>query len=108
MSSNLPGNLGTSSLNIAVPKGQIHPIWTYYVYSTNIYNVIRRLLRSFLITTSDFSAMTPVEDQEEIRLLLETLHFAFPVPQTTVVAEFGYEQLLLNLFHRVFGFYNNP
>jgi len=52
--------------------------------------------------------MTPVEDQEEIRLLLETLHFAFPMPQTTVVAEFGYEQLLLNMFHRVFGFYNNP
>jgi hypothetical protein len=100
--------LSSTSTSITVPPGQIHPIWTYYVYSTNIYYVMKRLSRQFLITTNDFAPFLPVDDKEEIRLLLETLHFAFPVPQTTVVAEFSYDQLLLNMFFRVFGFYNNP
>lgn len=69
---------------------------------------MKRFLRSFITTINDFGPFTPVEDKEEIRLLLETMHFAFPVPRTTIMSEFGYEQLLLNMFHRVFGFYNNP
>ncbi|ALI34913.1 hypothetical protein NMY3_00704 [Candidatus Nitrosocosmicus oleophilus] len=97
----------TSSLKIGVPQGTVHPIWTYYVYSTNIYNVMRRVLRTFLITNNQFS-LTPVEDQEEIQLLLETLKYGYSSPKTTIVSEFGYEQLLINTFHRTFGFFNNP
>lgn len=98
-------------MSISVPPGQIHPIWTYYMYTTNMYNVIKRFIRQFLITNNDFGPFLPVDDLEEIRLLLETLHYGFVVPQTLVVAEFGYngyEQLLLNMVHRVFGAYNNP
>ena len=39
---------------------------------------------------------------------METLNFAYPMPKTTIMSEFGYEQLLINMFHRVFGAYNNP
>jgi len=108
MSRGMGPNYSNMPMNIAVPVGQVHPIWTYYIYSTNIYNVMRRFIRTFLITNNEFGSFLPVDDSEEISLLLETLHFAYPVPQTTIVAEFGYEQLLLNMFHRVFGFYNVP
>jgi len=94
------------TLNIGKPEG-LHPIWTYYVYSTNIYNVFRRLLRNFLITNKEFS-LTPVEDRQEIDLLMETMSYAYPTPKTTIMSEFSYEQLLINMFHRVFNYYNNP
>jgi len=95
-----------NTLDIQKSEG-LHPIWTYYMYSTNIYNVFRRLLRTFLITNKEFS-LTPVEDRPEIDLLMETMTFAYPTPKTTIMSEFSYEQLLINMFHRVFNFYNNP
>jgi hypothetical protein len=96
-----------SSIAIKTPEEKIHPIWTYYVYTTNIYNTMRRLLRTLLVTNNVFS-LTPVEDKNEINLLLETLTLAYPTPKTTIMSEFSYEQLLLNMFHRNFGFYSNP
>jgi hypothetical protein len=97
----------SAGISIGVPADKIHPIWTHYVYSTNIYNVMRRMLRSFMISNTDFNLL-PVEDMNEIKLFLEIIAKAYPIPKSTILSEFSHEQMLLNMLYRVFGFYNNP
>jgi hypothetical protein len=94
-----------STINIGIPQGKIHLIWTHYIHSTNIYNVMRRVLREFLTSNARFS-LTPVEDAKEIDLLLETMNLVYPAPPSPLIGEFGYEQLLLNMLQRVFGIDN--
>jgi hypothetical protein len=99
--------MSSSIPSIKVPLGKTHPIWNHYVYSTNIYNVMRRMLRSFMISNADFNLL-PVEDQNETNLFLELIENAYPLPKSTIMAEFSHEQMLINMLYRIFGFYNNP
>ena len=48
----------SSQLGIAGRQGIIHPIWTYYAYSINTYNVMKRVLRTLLVTNNQFRLNT--------------------------------------------------
>jgi hypothetical protein len=52
-------------------------------------------------------SLTPVEDNQGVRLLMET--FALCISFIEHYVDDGtHEQLLLNMFHRAFDFYKNP
>ncbi len=96
-------NTMNSSIDIRVPGNKRHPIWLYYIERTNIVNVFRAILRSFLITDIDMS-LTPVEDKRLSDKLLETVNYVFPTEHSTIARQFGLEQLRWNIYQRVFGY----
>ena len=96
-------NSSMSSVDIKVTKDKSHPIWLYYVERTNMPNVFRSLFRSFLTTDTELS-LTPVEDQDIVDLLTETMNYVFPYERSTITREYGLEQLRWNIYQRVFGY----
>jgi hypothetical protein len=96
-------NAMNSSIDIRVPGNKRHPIWLYYIERTNVVNVFRAILRSFITTEIDMS-LTPVEDKRLADKLLETVNYVFPVEHSTIARQFGLEQLRWNIYQRVFGY----
>lgn len=85
-----------------VPQNKdYHPIWVYYNYTTNIYQVMRSVMIQFKSSTDSFN-LTPVDDDYEIRLLLKIIHFAYDTPSDEITRALGgYEPLLYNILYQV-------